>query len=247
VTDVHPLTGERLLEAWDRGAAQHDLDRALTMLAVARPGTARGALAALSVPERNRHLLRLRQVSFGSELRGYVPCASCGTRLEFSMSIPPLVAHLERLEPGGPVRWTRGARTFSMRPVTSEDLLAVVRAPDAPTARRVLLARCLSATDAGGGVACADPIDDAEALMLEQFDRLHEGAEIVCELRCPACASVARVDLDIGRFLWSEVRHAAAGLLREVHELAAAYGWTEAAILAMSDRRRRTYLEMVRA
>jgi len=241
---VHPLTGERLLEAWDRGAAQHDLDRALTMLAVAWPGTVRAALAALSIPERNRRLLHLRQISFGSELRGYVPCASCGTRLEFTMPIPPLVA---RLESGGPVHWTRGARTFTLRPVTSEDLLAVVRAPDVPSARRVLLRRCLSAIDAGGSVACADAVDEADVLTLRQFDRLHEGAEILCELRCPACAGVAQVDLDIGRFLWSEVRHAAAGLLREVHELAAAYGWTEAAILSMSDRRRRTYLEMVRA
>jgi hypothetical protein len=53
-------------------------------------------------------------------------------------------------------------------------------------------------------------------------------------------------DLDIGRFLWFEVRNAAQRLLREVHELAYAYGWSESAILAMSFHRRQNYLAMVR-
>jgi hypothetical protein len=34
--------------------------------------------------------------------------------------------------------------------------------------------------------------------------------------------------------------------MREVHELASAYGWQEASILAMSSNRRNAYLEMAR-
>jgi hypothetical protein len=54
------------------------------------------------------------------------------------------------------------------------------------------------------------------------------------------------VDLDIGRFLWMEVRHAALALLRDVHELASAYGWREDEILTMNSARRAMYLGMVR-
>jgi hypothetical protein len=35
--------------------------------------------------------------------------------------------------------------------------------------------------------------------------------------------------------------------LRDVHELASAYGWRESEILALSPQRRQAYLELVRA
>ena len=44
---MRALTGELLLSAWDRGTAEHDIDRALTMLAFAMPETSREELAAL--------------------------------------------------------------------------------------------------------------------------------------------------------------------------------------------------------
>jgi hypothetical protein len=55
------------------------------------------------------------------------------------------------------------------------------------------------------------------------------------------------LDLDIGRFLWTEVRRAATRLLGDVHTLAAAYGWSEQAILDLSAGRRAAYLELVGA
>ena len=82
-------------------------------------------------------------------------------------------------------------------------------------------------------------------LAVETFDRLQADAEISIELICPECGTSRSVDLDIGRFLWTEIRSAAMRLMRDVHVLASAYGWQESAILAMSDTRRRTYLEMI--
>jgi hypothetical protein len=82
---------------------------------------------------------------------------------------------------------------------------------------------------------------------MELFEAMHEGAEFTCETVCPQCGAVDLADLDIGRFLWFEVRNAARRLLLEIHELASAYGWSEAAILGMSPQRRQGYLAMVRA
>ena len=69
----------------------------------------------------------------------------------------------------------------------------------------------------------------------------------LCTLDCPACAKRETIDLDIVRFLWTEVRRAALRLLCEIHELACAYGWSEKAIVTMSPSRRNAYREMLNA
>ena len=48
-------------------------------------------------------------------------------------------------------------------------------------------------------------------------------------------------------FLGGSGRDKVARILREVHTLAAAYGWSEAEILALSPARRRVYLELAAA
>jgi len=242
--EVCALEGGRLLEAWERGTVQDDLDRALTLLAAAWPDAAPEALARLSIPVRNRELLRLRWISFGPTLAGLTACGACGARLEFSVPIPAVLDRLERLGAGDSVAWVDGGAACTLRAATTDDLRAAVLEPDDGEARRCLLARCLSVRGSGA---------DTEALVvvrsdprtLARFDHLHEGAEIMCEVLCPQCTAVDVVDLDIARFVWDEVRHAALRLLREVHALASAYGWSEEAIAALTTQRRRAYLEMV--
>jgi hypothetical protein len=141
--------------------------------------------------------------------------------------------------PGGPRKeatWRHGAVVHSMRAATSRDLTALMLTPD-PRAR--LLELCMEGAPVEG---CGGA--DCEAMAVEYFNRVNEEAEIWLTLHCAACATRQSVNLDIGRFLWAEVRHAAVSLLREVHQLAAAYGWAESAILGMSSARRSIYLGM---
>ncbi|MGA3006913.1 MAG: hypothetical protein ABSE59_03375, partial [Opitutaceae bacterium] len=77
--------------------------------------------------------------------------------------------------------------------------------------------------------------------------RLHQAAEITCRVPCVDCGHAEETDLDIARFLWTEVRHRAGKLLREVHELASAYGWSEEMILNLPTHRRERYLAMIRS
>jgi hypothetical protein len=50
---------------------------------------------------------------------------------------------------------------------------------------------------------------------------------------------------DAGEFLLAELSTRARTLLYEVHLLARNYGWSEHDILALSDRRRASYVELV--
>jgi hypothetical protein len=238
------LAGLRLLDAWDHGADQDHLDRALMMLAASRPETSPGQLAGLSIAARNRELLRLRWITFGPALGGFTACGACGARLEFSVSVPEVLDRLSCQDTTDALAWDEGGASCTLRAATTDDLRDAVLAPDDEDARRRLLVRCVSVTgaadpDAALASVCANPET------ADRFDRLHAGAEIRCEVVCAQCGSADVVDLDIAGFLWDEVRHAAMRLLREVHDLASAYGWSEAAVAEMSGRRRRAYLEMV--
>ena len=61
---------------------------------------------------------------------------------------------------------------------------------------------------------------------------------------CPACGHDASITFDVVSYLWNEIDEWAKRVLVEVHVLAAAYGWSERDVLALSPRRRRLYLEM---
>ena len=70
-------------------------------------------------------------------------------------------------------------------------------------------------------------------------------ADVRLAVTCPSCGTGWEVPFDAGSFLWSEVEAWARRTLLEVHQLAAAYGWSEAEVLALGPRRRQAYLELV--
>jgi hypothetical protein len=83
------------------------------------------------------------------------------------------------------------------------------------------------------------------AAVAEAMGRADPQAAAEIALTCPACAHRWTVAFDAGAFLWAEIQAWAQQILRDVHTLAAAYGWNEAEILALPPARRRAYLDLV--
>jgi hypothetical protein len=108
---------------------------------------------------------------------------------------------------------------------------------DATAARRTLAARLVDRPD---GAPPASP--DVEAAVQEAL----AGADpdLLIEVRCPACDHAWEARLDVADFLWIEVVAGARRVADEVAGLAAAYGWREADVLALSPWRRRLYLDL---
>jgi hypothetical protein len=237
---MRPLVGELLLDAWERGLAETALNRPLALLAAARGKPACEEFAGLSLMDRDLELLRLRRLTFGDTLRGVFACGGCATPLEFEMPVTPMIDRLEQLPSFREAAWQAGELEFSMRPVTTRDLVAIATARDP---RRSLLELCTSVKGRGAETA----IEAQEHSAAQQFNQLNEHAEARIAVTCPACGTTDEAELDIGRFLWADVRHAALRMMRDVHELASAYGWPEWEILAMPAARRACYLEMTRA
>ena len=70
-------------------------------------------------------------------------------------------------------------------------------------------------------------------------------AAVGVEIDCAICAHHWAAPVDIAAFLWSELAACAIRTMRDVHELATAYGWSEAEVLSVSPLRRHHYLELV--
>lgn len=245
---MNPVTNERLIAVWDDGAARNPLGRALTILSCAHPERTAGEIAALSIPQRDLELLEIRRMIFGDGLRGYLPCAACGTGLEFDTQVSALLSRLEEVQPAAEATWEAGNFQFTLRPATSSDLAAALAESGPVAAHRTLMRLCTTITRTVPDSDEPEPVDwESGRAATEKFEELHRGAEISIALLCPRCGLNQKSELDIAQFLWLEIRAATRVLLQEVHELARAYGWSEGAILEMSAARRGAYLEMVHA
>ena len=87
--------------------------------------------------------------------------------------------------------------------------------------------------------------------LVEAAGRLLGEADPQADLRfamtCIVCGHAWQAPFGAGAYLWAEIASWAERMLREVHALASAYGWTERDILALSPLRRERYLRMLEA
>ena len=230
------LGGQQLLTAWDRSRALPEQEAVLSLLALAWPERSTDELARLPLGERNVLVLELRAALFGSRMEGFAVCPECGAELELTVD-PRALAWRLRPEPAEAPEDIAGYR---MRPINSLDLMASGHAGSEEEARGILLARSL-------GLEAHElaQLGESTGALAERFERVNASAEIRLRLECAVCRNQPVLDLDVARYLLREVAAAARRLMAEIHELASAYGWGEAAIASMSAARRAAYLEML--
>jgi len=227
------LTQSEMLGLWERGRSLHPLDQGVLALRAAFPGAEDAADWPLG--RRNRALAELRAGMFGQELRGWTSCRECNGQIEFNVDVPAL------LQAAGD---EDAAVAFDQRfrLPTSRDLAAVLHDSDPDAAVRNLVVRCWLAENSQGK-AWTEAELEAVGDSMAAADPL---AEIRLHFDCPHCGASFDDSLDPASFLWAEIESVARRLLAEVHELAAAYGWSEREILSLSPARREIYLGMVR-
>jgi hypothetical protein len=241
---MRSLTAVDIVRIWDQGQAWHPIDRALLLLAYALPEVPPEELPALSVGQRNLRLMQTRQLTIGDRLEGLVACPKCHESLEFNVQVTQLLLP----EPEIKVQELAiDAWRMRFRLPDSLDLAALLTCQDnVPAARQMLIERCqLAISREGEGRSVADL---PEEVILQLADAMSEAdplADMRFNLTCHACGHEWPALFDIVPFFWEELAALAKRLLGEVHRLARAYGWRESEILALSSRRRQTYLELV--
>jgi hypothetical protein len=238
-----------LLDAWERALGRPPVEQALILLAAACPDDGPDALAALPVGVRDGRLLDLRERLFGPELDMVAACPACGQAVEMGARVGDLrVPHGAGCNEGGEKVVTDGYRV-AFRLADSRDLLALAARAEGGDPRLALLARCVTGAQGPDGTAIP-PGALPEAVVAAVARRMADAdpqAQIDLALACPACGHGWTAAFDILRFLLHELHGWAKRLLRDIHALASAYGWSEAEILALSPARRRIYLELCRS
>jgi hypothetical protein len=240
------LSASTLLQAWEQGQGLSQPGRALLLLAVSDPSLDRAELGLLPVGQRDQGLLALRTRLFGSEMISVVSCPHCGERLEAELNAKALLqaesstSHLQHsIQVDG--------FCLQFRSPNGSDLEACASFEELENAEQLLMRRCIQEVTRDGAPI---EIDEVPSGLLEQAASIMAEADpmadIQIELQCLACSRDWHSPFDITAFLWQELQDWAMRLLRDIHQLASAYAWSERDILAMSPWRRRFYLEMVR-
>lgn len=215
------------------------------------------ALANLTMGQRDALLLLLREQTFGPTLDSVAKCPRCQEQLEFSLNtqeirvidvsdddvpddaIPNSLSHAQ-------YQCDVEGMTIQFRLPTSVDVAAVTLMAQPEQVRVNLARRCLlTASQNGNGISIEQLEVDEIATFADHLAQVDPQAEILLNLQCPACQHDWQIVFDIVSYLWAELVGYAKRLLIDVHQLARAYGWSEADILAMSNNRRQYYLELV--
>lgn len=191
---------------------------------------------ALPIGERDARLIELRARTFGPVLELVVECPRCRDPLEFSVE----AARLAERAPLPPLRLALSDGEVEFRLLDSRDLQAAATMED--PARR-LFERSVVAVRRRGVTLDASALDEAERARLSEHLAEIE-PDLAFALHCPTCEHDWQAPFDPGAFLYTEVTAAAQRILREVATLAAAFGWSEPEVLALSAARRRAYLEL---
>jgi hypothetical protein len=235
---MRQLTSAELIQLWERGHEMPPARRAVALAEAALAGQDGPAAADLPVGDRDHRLMLLRGRLFGPRVSGQDSCAECGTVLDVSFDLGALAAG--HAPAATPVTVRVGKRVLRCRPLTTADLIAVAEA-DGPDFRVGLLARCVTGSDGQAATGLSAP---AMAKVMSALSAADPLADVRLAVTCGECGYQWDITFDIASFLWTEICAAVERLLSDVHVLARAYGWSEAAILALSPTRRAAYLEM---
>lgn len=228
-----PLAEAALLDLWEAGEPCQPLDRALLLLRAIGGHDADEALADWPIGARDAALLRARSRLYGARLVAIADCPRCGERMSFDLDLTALAAHATPAASGAQVTCAAGR----FRLPTSRDLAHAIGAAQP---RHALALRCRIEGDAPLDDSALDALDAACA-------SADPAAQIDIRLRCEACSSEFTSLFDVADCLWSDVARHARQTFDDVHVLAAAYGWSEAEVLAVPASRRRQYLQRVLA
>jgi len=243
---MRPLSAAELLSIWEQGWDVAPSELALALLAPVAPESSPANLAALSIGERDRRILALREATFGSRVAAVTNCPTCGERLELAMQVSDICQPTAAEPVQKDLRISVDDYVVRFRLARTEDLSAIAHLPDLSAARQALLERCLLSARRGDSETSIDSLPQhILSVVLAEMANADPQANVQLAVSCPSCAHKWQAAFDIVSFFWLELDAWAQRLVRDIHTLAVTYGWREEDIVAMSPRRRQTYLDLI--
>ncbi len=238
-------TANDILKIWEEGKRCHWIERGLLLLAACDSSKPFEVLSTLTIGERDAGLLEMQEQLFGPQLLCITSCPRCQQQLEFDLRISDLM--VQKPEATGDLfTVNEGDYEVCFRLPNSGDLSDLPQDAYGSAGRRQIVKKCLRQAQHGGKDVQHDDLpEEVISSVVRSMSEMDPQADLRLRLECPQCDYRWIESFDILSFLWSEIQSYALRLLREVHILASAYGWSEAEILSLSSVRRQAYLELM--
>lgn len=182
----------------------------------------RGPVAGMYSADRNYLLLRLRSITFGSELEATYTCPGCGESISTLENLDELPVRIlpegeeqqdlaVELEDGWVDREGQVHTALTMRLPTGadEEAIAPQMRENASLGKNALLARCAKSLgevpkhrlEALGPRIMSELTMTDRRLIDRALNEAAPGVELVREIECPRCAKTFTTSLDLSNFL----------------------------------------------
>ncbi len=183
--------------------------------------------------DRDRLLALLYISMYGTKVASTVTCMACSEKFDLDFSLDELLMHYQpaaasdngryQLEPG-----------ISFRLPNGEDEIYINEFAG-PEAERQLLERCLLEGNAE---------TDNEKVQLKMAE-LAPVLSMHMQAICPECSNSQQVMFDMQSFFLTKLKQERPGLIREIHNIASQYHWSQQEILNLPRNLRKQYAALI--
>jgi hypothetical protein len=204
----------------------------------------------LSVGDREALMLHIRRLTLGERISCLLSCINCGAKMDLDLQIGELLLspypHRRQIH-AADIADSENSYRVMFRVPNGEDQEAVAGAAiqSVNAAAELMLRRCVEQVDSMD----EENLSDVPSIVLSELPTkmaaLDPQAELVLDLICPECAAGFVVPFDAGDYVYRELAMQEPEFYREVHALSFHYHWSEDAVLGLSRRKRRIYLELL--
>jgi hypothetical protein len=203
-----------------------------------------------SVGDREALLLHIRRLTLGERVSCLLSCPDCGEKIDLDLQIGELLLspypYRQQIHAADIADSDTSYRVMFRVP-NGEDQEAVAGAAvqSDEAAVELVLRRCVEQVDS----VDEKNLSDIPSIVLRELPMkmaaLDPQAELLLDLTCPECAASFVVPFDAGDYVCRELAMQETEFYREVHALSLHYHWSEDAVLGLSRRKRRIYLELL--
>ena len=217
----------------------------------------------LLVADRQFLLLKLREVTFGEQVRANISCPwpDCGEKIDIDFLIKDIPvrestdkgpAYIMELSPEAALTGEHGNEqrkiVYRLPNGGDQEAISSLISKNEALALSMLLKRCILSM---GPVKNPDSelintLSPLARMEIEkQMSEVSPMIDLTLGVTCPECNREFAVPFDLQDFFFGELRTSKDLLYREIHYLAYHYHWSEREILEMPREKRRKYIEVL--
>jgi hypothetical protein len=213
----------------------------------------------LLVGDRDFLMLKLREMTFGKRLDAVLYCGqpSCGKPMDVTLNLDDFAPDPKPVDrriftlalSTGQSETGDLSIDFRLPTGADQEAAGILAGVDDDTAVTRLLAHTILRINGKTSIEDQDVRSLATGVQREierQMEELAPQVPIELDTSCVECKQPFSTPFDLPSFFFAELRQGLRYLEREIHFLALHYHWPESEILALTRRKRRRYIELIR-